>query len=230
MLWQEKNDESKFVVPDDIQDLSFRMSCQELPVDHAWSLLQAVKAELPWISDEPNLGIHSIHGAASGNGWTRPDQSNQVLLQISRRTRLYLRVPKHRIEDARRLIGKQLQPGEYSIRIGDAQQKKLVPTKTVFSRSVCGMDVENEGDFTDEIVSTLQQNNVNVTKMLCGLSHTIETPSGPITARSVLLADIELEESIILQQQGLGPNRLLGCGIFLPHKSLAAVGASQDDE
>ncbi|NKB76121.1 MAG: hypothetical protein GKR96_03510 [Gammaproteobacteria bacterium] len=143
---------------------------------------------------------------------------------------MYLRVPKHRIEDTKSLTGRKLKLDQHHITVGESQLKMLVPTKTVFSRSVCGTNVENEQDFTDEIVSTLHQQNIRVTKMLCGLSHTITTPTGSIAARSVLLADIEWDESLALQQQGLGPNRLLGCGIFLPHKSLAAVGSSQDDD
>ncbi|NKB76120.1 MAG: hypothetical protein GKR96_03505 [Gammaproteobacteria bacterium] len=86
MLWQQKNDDTRLVVPDDIQDLSFRMSCQELPVDHAWALCQTLSQQLPWINDEALVGIHRIHGASSGNGWNRPEQSNQTFLQLSRRT------------------------------------------------------------------------------------------------------------------------------------------------
>ena len=230
MLWQEKNDESKFKVPNDVLDLSFRMSCQQLPVDHAWLLRQALINELPWLDEEVSAGIHRIHGAASGNGWNRPDVASQSLLQISKRTRLQIRIPRHRIEDAQQLTGKQLQLDTHSIDIGSFQEKKLVATRTIFSRSVCGKNVEDEERFTNEVVSQLHNRSIKVTKMLCGLSHTIETPTGKIPARSVLLADIELEESIALQQEGLGPYPLLGCGIFLPHKSLAAVGNASEDE
>ncbi|MEJ2178567.1 MAG: type I-MYXAN CRISPR-associated protein Cas6/Cmx6 [Gammaproteobacteria bacterium] len=44
------------------------------------------------------------------------------------------------------------------------------------------------------------------------------------------LAELEPAESIALQQRGVGLNRALGCGIFLPHKSLAAVGSSQEND
>jgi hypothetical protein len=66
--------------------------------------------------------------------------------------------------------------------------------------------------------------------MLFGLSHTIHRPDSEIKARSILLADLEFDDSIKLQQNGLGHEQLMGCGIFLPHKSLAAVGSSQDND
>ena len=40
-----------------------------------------------------------------------------------------------------------------------------------------------------------------------------------------MLHDLKLEQSALLQQVGLGEHRKLGCGIFVPHKSIAAVAA-----
>ena len=44
------------------------------------------KEELPWMVDEPQAGIHLIHGAESGNGWIRPQEPDALLI-LSRRTR-----------------------------------------------------------------------------------------------------------------------------------------------
>ncbi|MBV5275414.1 MAG: type I-MYXAN CRISPR-associated protein Cas6/Cmx6, partial [Lamprocystis purpurea] len=48
--------------------------------------------------------------------------------------------------------------------------------------------------------------------------------NGAITTRSLLLAGLKPDESLRLQQQGLGLHRLMGCGIFIPHKGIDAVG------
>jgi len=42
---------------------------------------------------------------------------------------------------------------------------------------------------------------------------------------SLMLHALPEEQSLRLQRCGLGPHRLLGCGIFVPHKSAAAVGS-----
>jgi len=230
MLWQEKPDNNDNFLSDDVQDLSFKFSCAQLPVDHAWLLGDAIQKNLPWIDQEPGVAIHSIHGAASGNGWSRPAESAGDDLQLSKRTRLYVRLPKHRISDAQKLNGTALTLGEYQIIIGESQPRKLVPSATLFSRSVCSTNIEDEDIFTDEVVDTLKRQGIQITRLLFGLAHTIHKPNGDLKARSVLLADLEFSDSIKLQQNGLGSEQLMGCGIFLPHKSLAAVGSSQDND
>jgi CRISPR/Cas system CSM-associated protein Csm4 (group 5 of RAMP superfamily) len=38
-----------------------------------------------------------------------------------------------------------------------------------------------------------------------------------------MLASLTPDESLRLQQHGLGPHRTMGCGIFIPHKGIDAV-------
>jgi hypothetical protein len=45
-----------------------------------------------------------------------------------------------------------------------------------------------------------------------------------------MLHNVKLKESVALQQVGLGKHRLLGGGILIPHKSIRAVRAEDDDE
>ena len=103
MFWQDQEDEKQqFVVPDNVVDLSFKVQCKQLPLDHAHSLSQTIQQALPWFADESLAGIHLIHGAESGNGWIRP-QEPDAILSLSKRTRFILRLPKHRVEDASNL-------------------------------------------------------------------------------------------------------------------------------
>jgi hypothetical protein len=44
-----------------------------------------------------------------------------------------------------------------------------------------------------------------------------------------MLADLSAEESVRIQQEGIGPLRHMGCGIFIPHKGIDAVGKAEDD-
>jgi hypothetical protein len=40
-----------------------------------------------------------------------------------------------------------------------------------------------------------------------------------------MLSGLNAAQSLRVLRQGVGPHRLLGCGLFVPHKSAAAVGA-----
>ncbi len=92
---------------DEVVDAVFAIECRSLPVDHAWALSQAIQAALPWFADEPQAGLHTVHGAASGAGWKRPE-GEDALLQLSHRTRLVLRLPESRLADAAALTGQTL--------------------------------------------------------------------------------------------------------------------------
>jgi hypothetical protein len=48
-------------------------------------------------------------------------------------------------------------------------------------------------------------------------------PDGEIFTRSLMVADLEPEQSVRLQQIGLGAGRTFGCGLFIPHKGIKAV-------
>ena len=52
MYWQEDDDRLTPKVSDDVVDLVFAIACKALPVDHAYSLSQAIRQILPWLADE----------------------------------------------------------------------------------------------------------------------------------------------------------------------------------
>lgn len=220
--WIEEDDKDREVtVPDDIMDISFRLQGTHLPIDHAWDLSQAIQKELSWIKDEPEAAVHQIHVAASGNGWNRPEDKENEVLHLSRRTQLTLRIPTHRLKETEALRGSTLNIGKNEITLGDSKTKKLSNLTTLFSRYVAGPEDENE--FLAFVAGELKQLDINIKKLLCGKSNTVSTPNGDILTRSVMMAELDLRESIALQRSGIGPHRLLGCGIVIPHKGIEAV-------
>ena len=224
-FWTEEREEDKaFKVPDDIVDLSFAIRCKCLPLDHAYSLSQALQRELPWIVDEEAAGIHLIHVAESGNGWFRPQDGN-ALLHLSRRTRMMLRVPKHRIEDVRKLEGRMLEIEGHALEVtGDVTVKQLSALSTLFARHVVMADAAmSESQFLEYVVAELRALDIPVRKVLCGKAHDIRTPAELIHTQSVMVADLEPEAAVRLQQRGIGPGRKIGCGLFLPHKGIKPV-------
>lgn len=227
MLWEDddkqKQDE---VVPDDVVDLSFKIRCSQIPTMHAYELAQALYKVLPWIEADPEIGIHQIHGATTGNGWERPPDGE--LMHLSRRAKMHLRVPREKIDDARQITGETLDIGGFPVEVGEASVKLLNPIQTIFSRYVIGPEGLNEEAFIDWMVDELKQRDIHARKMLCGIGHNISTPQGEIETRSVMIADLDKTASLNLQETGVGSGRHYGCGIFLPHKGIRAVGETED--
>ena len=226
MLWEDEEKKPDFVVPDNVVDLSFKISCKQLPTTHAWELSQAMYELLPWLADEPEVGIHQIHGATTGNGWERP--ADGELMCLSKRTRMNMRVPRTRLDDVKDLVGKKLNIAGFEVEIGKPSEKMLNPLGTLFSRYVVVPDGLDEDGFTQWVVEELAKRDIKIRKMLCGIGHVIKTPDRDIETRSLMMADLDKEDSVALQEQGIGDCRHLGCGIFMPHKGIKAVGEMEE--
>ena len=232
MFWQEDEKPNQPKVPDDVIDLVFDIECRELPVDHQCELGVALCKHLPELSEDNQLAVHSIHLAGSQNGWERPDPSLGQRLILSRRTKLTLRAPvedREKIEQA--LSGATIEIGGSPLTIGKAKTKKLSNQGTIFARYVVLEPGEDQDElaFMQRVVNELSDRGIRVRKALSGKTVGIEGPDGPVLTRSLMIADLRLEDSIRLQQDGLGPLRHMGCGIFIPHKGIEAVKKSEDD-
>lgn len=231
MFWQD-DDKQEFQVSDEIVDLVFTIDCRALPVDHAHSLGEALCKALPLLGEDDRCAIHSIHLAGSQNGWERPDPSLGQKLLLSRRTKLTLRVPgEHREQIEQALNGATLDIDGHPMTVGKAKPKTLSKLGTIFARHIAlepGEDTD-ENAFLIRVINDLKGRNIRVKKALCGIIQKIETPDGPLLTRSIMLAGLQPEESVQLQQQGLGTHRQLGCGIFIPHKGIDAVKKQEDE-
>ena len=229
MFWSDEDDKKKgFSIPDDVVDLSFRITCPTLPLDHAHTLSTGLLEKLPWLKEEKFAAIHLIHGAASGNGWFRPEDVQSELLHLSRRTRMRLRLPKHRLDDARELTGKTLDVAGHALEIGKADVCLLSSLSTLFARYVVSSEDLDETQFLEEAARELKSIGVSSRKILGGITHSLYFPKAPVFTRSLMVAELEPEQSIRLQQTGLGEGRTFGCGIFLPHKGIKAVKQEDD--
>jgi CRISPR-associated protein Cas6 len=219
MFWQEETDEEQYVVPDQVLDLIFKIKCRSLPIDHAWVLSQAIHEVLPWFPEEQRTGLHLIYGADSGNGWERPSDGEETLY-LSRRTPLILRLPKERVDAAAELSGLTLDIAGNSLEIGDSHTRFLGMTTTLYSRHVATQPGQDEDAFLQEAVAELQAMNLRFKKVLSGKVTTFASPDGPLDTRSLMVAGLSLDDAVTLQEQGIGPLRSRGFGLFVPHKTV----------
>jgi len=218
---------------DDVVDAVFAIECRSLPVDHAWALSAAIQAALPWFADEPQAGLHTVHGAASGSGWMRPEGAD-ALLQLSRRTRLVLRLPARRIEDAAALAGHTLDVAGWPMRVGKLAPRRLARIASLFSRGVIFENADDETGFLAAASEALRTLGIEASTLLCGREVTLATPERSWRTRSLMVTVATPSQSLALQRHGLGEARKLGCGLFIPHKDVGdlrgATRARQDWE
>ena len=223
MYWTEETEqEHKAEVPEDVVDLVYKIECACVPNDHAWELHRALLELMPWLADDPRSGIHLIHGAESMNGWNRPDEPD-ALIHLSKRSKMKLRVPAERVEDAQAIAGNAIEIAGNYLKIKSASIKPFSFHDVQFARHVIEDAGMTEDDFLEYAVIELKKLNIRPKKLLSGKSQVFAVPDGDITTRSLLVADLEQTEAIRLQEEGIGDGRLLGCGLFVPYKGIKAV-------
>ncbi len=220
-------------------DVVFDVAGGCVPRDYPRALGIAVAAVLPWLATTPGAALHRLNTSAGGS-----DES----LLLSGRTRLTLRVPRTCVDDARALSGRSLDVAGRVLRVGPARLKELLPWGTLYAHLVA---VDDQGHTVqaartvdgDESGSSTTINDRGDGDELTFLRHVedeldrLGVPCRTICGReqlgdggrprghSVMLDGLSPSHALRVLEHGLGAHRLLGCGVFVPHKSAAAVGA-----
>ena len=192
-------------------DVVFPLHAHSLPRDHAQALQQALCAQLPWLATEPLAGVHPIklvHGL---------DES----ALLSQRVRLLLRVGASRAVELLALPGLTLQIDGQALQLGAAHLRGLQPHATLYAHRVAAGSAD-ELAFMAGVTAELGA--LGITGVpVCGLHHQLRVCGQWQDTFSLMLHQLTPAHSLLLQQRGLGPQRLLGCGLFVPHKSTAPL-------
>jgi CRISPR-associated protein Cas6 len=195
-------------------DLQFDLVGSTIPADNAQLLLDAVLPVLPWLGEDTGSGIQHLKGAETNSG--------DDTLNINRRTKLYMRVPKTRAPDTEALVGKTLDLAGHALTIGKFKTRAFSPFSNIYAHLV-DTGSEAEEQFVQDVMRELDGRYQLRCGFICGKRQTIASNQGALHGYSLMLHDVPPHKSLRLQDEGLGRNRLLGCGLFIPHKSIAPV-------
>lgn len=204
----------------DMLDLAFTVQGHELPRSYRAALAEALQRVLPWLDEAGGAAVHRLNVVACGDAGC---------LRLSGRTRLTLRLPRERVAEASaRLCGLTLQlPAGHALRLGAAQQRELLPFGTLYAHFVAaaGNDADNdEAAFLAQVQRALATLGVGA-RVICGRHQQLEEGAArPLGGYGVMLDGLSRDDSRRVLECGIGAYRLLGCGVFVPHKSAAAVG------
>ena len=194
-----------------VTDVQFDLQAKVLPVDHGYALFLALVELMPWIADEALLGIHPILGANLGDG----------NLMVSRRCKLMIRARRERAADLMKLTGKTFSIHGQPFTIGAAKLRSLSWHTPLYAHCVT-TGSGDEKAFAADIIRLLDELEID-SRFICGKRQTLTTALGVEHGYSLMLHGLPIEHALQIQQDGLGTNRKLGCGIFIPHKSITAV-------
>lgn len=209
--WLSYNQEAPLVDESLVTDVQFDLKGSLLPIDHGYALFAELARLLPWLADEPLGGVHAIHGADTGHGE----------LILNRRTKLMVRIASVRVPELMQLSGQTIRVGGNQLEIGAGKIRPLSRHTPLFAHCVA-TGSEDELAFTNDIIRLLDEMKID-SRFICGKRQTIRTQDGTVSGFSLMLHGLPVEHSFLMQQQGLGKYRKIGCGIFIPHKSINAL-------
>ena len=193
-----------------VVDLAFGITGTVLPVDYEFGLWCELVRCLPWLESAPGAGIHPLRTAPGGEG----------ALLLARRAKLVLRLPTTSVRDAMKLTGCMLNVGP-GLAVGLGSEKALRSWATLHAHRVASQ-AATDTEFGDEIEHWLAARSIRC-GIITGRRRKQRAGTREIHGWSVALHDVQDADSLRVQREGMGEDRALGWGIFVPHKSIAAV-------
>ncbi|MDD5240401.1 MAG: type I-MYXAN CRISPR-associated protein Cas6/Cmx6 [Sulfuricella sp.] len=195
-----------------VTDICFELQGTLLPRDHSYPLFLELSRLLPWLPAEELAAVHPIQAAETGK---------DDLLILNKRTKLVIRIPVQREADLAKLTGQTIEIGGFKLTIGKSKAKPLTRHTPLYAHCVTTGSTDEES-FTRDLIRILDKLHITC-RFICGRRQTLTTADGVVCGHSLMLYDLPVEQSILVQQRGMGGNRKVGCGIFIPHKSTAAL-------
>jgi CRISPR-associated protein Cas6 len=193
-------------------DVIYPLHGSELPRDHRRVLAEALERLVPWLADPAQAGVHRINVVAGGG----------ATALLSQRARLMLRVRRERLAELAPLQDAVLDVGGFALRLGSVVAvRELLPYGTLYAHVVATAD-DDELAFLETIEGELDTMQVPC-RRICGRRQVIDNDGEMLTGFSLMLDGLSPADSLRLLESGLGRHRRLGCGMFVPHKSAAAL-------
>ncbi len=193
-------------------DFAYAVRGDMIDRDYPFALCAALLDALPWLAAEPRAGVHPLRGATTcGEG-----------LLLGGRARLVLRAPAARAEECARLQGRLLEVPA-PLHIGSINQRELLPYPVLHARLVVTGSAD-EAEFVADVERGIEQLQIDC-EIIVGRRGEVCVCGRRVAGFSLMLHGLSPEHSLRAQEHGLGLHRMLGCGLFVPHKSVAAVGA-----
>jgi CRISPR-associated protein Cas6 len=209
-------------------DLIFPAHGSSVPRDHGYALYGAVSRIIPSVHQSKDIGIFPIRGTPAGDG----------TLLLTDHSAVRFRVPAERLPELLPLAGKAMELDGHRLRLGVPHVAALIPAP-VLSSSLVLIKLADKGNpavggiVTPDafLAAALRQLTAMQIQAEPGLQKIRTGPRADQARRRILrvkdqthvgfamiVQGLTAEESIRLQEGGLGGRRLMGCGLFLPAK------------
>jgi len=199
------------LVPGRWIDYAFAVSGCGIERNYPEGLYAALRRHAPWLDDEPLAAVHPLRGLT---------EAGEALL-LGGRSRLMLRLPEARGAAAGELQGCRLDlPAP--LLLGPACRRELLPYPVLHARLVV-TGTGDEAQFVADVAREVEALGLDC-DLIVGRRGELVLGAMVHAGFSLMLHGLSAADSLAAQAQGVGSHRKFGCGVFVPHRSVAPVG------
>jgi CRISPR-associated protein Cas6 len=207
-------------------DLTFKLVGSTIPIDHGYSLFSAICRIVPGLHGGSaeggrRVGVHAVRGVQTAPG----------VLTLTARSRLKLRLASEQVASYIALAGKELDLEGHHLRIGIPQVESLRPAANVAARLVTFRHALTQSAFEQNVRRELDRLEIAATPQLVPstrpkwlgqpIRRVLRVKDRKVVGYALRVTGLTAEESLRLQEVGLGGRRRMGCGMFVPLTEVA---------
>jgi CRISPR-associated protein Cas6 len=186
-------------------DLCFSITGKTVSVDHGFDLYSAVSNIVPEFHEADDVGIKLIRGRYIGEG----------LLDIHPNSWLIVRLKTTDTHTYINLAGKTLNLKGHNIQVGVPKTRSIEASSFLYAHLVTTRNGQDQPRFEKEISRQMAELKVKA-KYTIGERKTFTIHDKKVVGYSMTLEELTDENSILIQENGLGGRRKMGCGFFEP--------------
>ena len=196
-------------------DLAFDVRGTTIPLDYGYALFSSLCRIVPGLHGDRRVGVHPIRGVR---------QAPQRLTLVPQ-SKLRLRMPSELIGGYLAIAGADLDLDGSSVRVGIPRMEPLIPSPLLTSRLVTIGRLFEPSAFAASLRD--QMSSLGVAGELAFLPSPDPAHAGEPSRRvirikekrivgfAVSVSGLTAEESLFVQEKGLGSRRRMGCGVFV---------------
>lgn len=191
-------------------ELVFQIKGQQLPADHGYGLYSSLVKLVPEIREQRWFQLQTIPGIADEKG----------KIQLTSSAKLRIRLPWEKVPLVYGLAGQTLMIGQHRISLEIPQIFTLRPSSFLKARIVTIKGYEEPELFLDAVKRQLADRDVscevNISTDRKGnlARRTIKVQRFSVVGFGIIISDLSDQDSIKLQELGLGGKHSMGCGVM----------------
>lgn len=198
-------------------DLTFKLRGAPISLDNGYVIYSALSSICRSLHELKSIGIHPIAGIPTRNN----------LLELTAQSRLKIRIYHQQIPLIYPyLAGQAFHIGQNFYQLDIPDYKPLISSESVYSRLVIIKGFQDSNNFIEAVQRQLD--NLGIQGKIELLTRQDGTPQRrqltinkegkqfKVRGFGVKISELNPEDSLILQEQGIGGKRKMMCGIFVP--------------